>query len=258
MPGAASIPCAWGQTGARNLRAGSKPSYGLTGFAHGSSLKLNAVIMTRYLPARHYLWFGVSAAILGGLSGWYATTFPLALIPSGLFLSTAGLLFVMAFRPAVEVYEGYVAIGKRIVPWMDIRRLDRTCWISPLIVRITLFDDSRLLLIYPGDLDACNSLLRHLRRHSRDALIDGIPYRQYWGEVLATASERKTGPAAALSHPAARKTRPRWNASISGSRRSAISIRRIPRTRNSRWFLAPAFRNSSFSWSWPSCVPSRF
>jgi hypothetical protein len=75
---------------------------------------------------------------------------------------------------------------------MDIRRLDRTGWISPLIVRITLFDDSRLLLIFPGDLDSCNSLLRHLRRLSRDALIDGIPYRQYWGEVLApAASERK-------------------------------------------------------------------
>jgi len=82
-------------------------------------------------------------------------------------------------------------MGRRIVPWMDIRRLDRTGWISPLIVRVTLFDDSRLLLIYPGDLDSCNSLLRHLRRLSRDALIDGIPYRQYWGEVLANGNERK-------------------------------------------------------------------
>jgi len=27
-------------------------------------------------------------------------------------------------------------------------------------------------------------LLRQLRRASRDALIDGVPYRQYWGEVL--------------------------------------------------------------------------
>jgi len=33
-------------------------------------------------------------------------------------------------------------------------------------------------------------LLRHLRRYSRDALIDGIPYRQYWGEVLATGGGR--------------------------------------------------------------------
>ena len=51
-----------------------------------------------------------------------------------------------------------------------------------------MFDDTRFSLIYPGDIDACNGLLRHLRRLSRDALIDGIPYRQFWGEV---ASERK-------------------------------------------------------------------
>src|SRR5205814_1583493 len=119
-----------------------------------------------------------------------ALSLPIAYVPGGLFLLTAGLLFVLALRPAVEIHEGYVSIGSRIIPWMDIRRLDRTGWISPLIVRVTLFDDSRLLLVYPGDLDSCNSLLRHLRRLSRDALIDGIPYRQYWGEVLAP-SERK-------------------------------------------------------------------
>jgi hypothetical protein len=28
-----------------------------------------------------------------------------------------------------------------------------------------------------------------LRRSSRDALIDGVPYRQYWGEVLAPVAE---------------------------------------------------------------------
>jgi hypothetical protein len=48
-----------------------------------------------------------------------------------------------------------------------------------------------MLLIYPGDLDSCNSLLRHLRRFSRDALIDGTPYRQYWGELLASSGDRK-------------------------------------------------------------------
>ena len=36
-------------------------------------------------------------------------------------------------------------LGRRIIPWMDIRRLDRTGWISPLIVRVTLFDDSRVV-----------------------------------------------------------------------------------------------------------------
>ena len=129
----------------------------------------------------------------GGAFTWVAFNyhFPWVFVPSVLAALTAILLFLMAFRPAIETHEGYLAVGKRIIPWMDIRRLDRTGWISPLIVRITLFDDSRLVLVFPGDLDACNSLLRHLRRYSRDALIDGIPYRQYWGEVLSTGSDRK-------------------------------------------------------------------
>jgi len=148
--------------------------------------------MTRYVPAKHYLWIGVASVVSAGLCVWFATALPVALLGAGGFVVTAVLMFAMALRPAIEIHEGYVSVGKRIVPWMDIRRLDRTGWISPLIVRITLFDDSRLLLIFPGDLDSCNSLLRHLRRLSRDALIDGIPYRQYWGEVLApAASERK-------------------------------------------------------------------
>jgi hypothetical protein len=150
--------------------------------------------MTRYLPARHYRWFGMSAVALAGLCAWLGTDLRIAYVPAALFLLTAGLLFVLAFRPAIEVHEGYVSVGGRVIPWMDIRRLDRTGWISPLIIRVTLFDDSRLLLVYPGDLDSCNSLLRHLRRLSRDALIDGIPYRQYWGEVLAPTSERKQQP----------------------------------------------------------------
>ena len=59
-----------------------------------------------------------------------------------------------------------------------------------------MFDDSKVLLIHPGDLDSCNSLLRHVRRLSRDALIDGIPYGQYWGEVLSPQGERnKPAPA---------------------------------------------------------------
>ena len=117
-----------------------------------------------------------------------------AFIPALLFFLSAVLLFVMATRPPVEVHEGYLSIGKRVVPWMDIRRLDRTGWISPLVVNITLFDDSRLTLVYPGDLDSCNSLLRHLRRLSRDALIDGVPYRQYWGEMLAPGADKKPVP----------------------------------------------------------------
>jgi hypothetical protein len=149
--------------------------------------------MTRYLPARHYFWFGAgalaSAAACAGIA--FDVKLTLAYIPAGLCVLVSALFLLIAFRPSVEIHESYLSIGKRIIPWMDIRRVDRTGWNAPLIVRITLFDDSRLRLIYPGDLDSCNSLLRNLRRLSRDALIDGIPYRQYWGEVLCGSTERK-------------------------------------------------------------------
>jgi hypothetical protein len=148
--------------------------------------------MTRYLPARHYLWFGITALVLAGVSGWFGLSFTPSFVPAALFVLTAAMLFTMAFRPAIEIHEGYLSIGRRVIPWMDIRRLDRTTgWIAPLVIRVTLFDDSRVLLVYPGDLDSCNSLLRHLRPLSRDSLIDGIPYRQYWGEVLSSGNERK-------------------------------------------------------------------
>ena len=147
--------------------------------------------MTRYTPARHYLTFGIVAVGLSGFSAWLGLGWFLAFIPAGLFLISAAVLLLLAFRPAIEIHEGFLTIGKRVIPWMDIRRLDRTGWISPLVIRMTMFDDSRMILIYPGDLDSCNSLLRHLRRFSRDALIDGTPYRQYWGELLASGNDRK-------------------------------------------------------------------
>jgi len=151
--------------------------------------------MTRYKPAPHYLWFGMAAVALSGVSAWlgWSLQAPLRYVASGLFLLTAAALLGLAVWPHIEVSEGHLAIGKRVVPWMDIRRLDRTGWMSPLIARITLFDDSRIVLLYPGDLVSCNGLLRQLRRHSRDALIDGVPYRQYWGEVLPQG-ERKQAP----------------------------------------------------------------
>ncbi len=147
--------------------------------------------MTRYVSARYYLWFGIAAAAFAGLFGWLGWNWmPVTFWASGVFVFTAILLFVMFFRPAIEIHEGYFSVGKRVVPWMDVRRLDilrldRTGWVSPLVTRVTLFDDTRFTLIYPGEIEACSSLLRNLRRLSRDALIDGIPYRQYWGEVLA-------------------------------------------------------------------------
>jgi hypothetical protein len=150
--------------------------------------------MTRYAPARHYLSYGMTALALAAFSAWLGLEWAPAFVFAVLLVISSTFLMIFAFRPAVEIHEEYLAIGKRRILWMDIRRLDRTGWISPLIVRMTLFDDTRLLLVYPGDLDCCNSLLRNLRRLSRDALIDGVPYRQYWGEALSPGPDRRQLP----------------------------------------------------------------
>lgn len=104
------------------------------------------------------------------------------MIPAVLLLLSSAVVLYLALQPRIEIHEDYLSVGKRVVPWSDIQRLDRTSWVSPLVMNLTLVDDQRLLLIYPGDFDSATSLLRHLRRSAKDALIDGIPYRQFWGE----------------------------------------------------------------------------
>jgi hypothetical protein len=144
--------------------------------------------MSRYVPARHYISFGIVALALAGFACWlglyYAWT-P-ALVPSALFFLTAALLLILAFRPAIKVYDAHLEIGKKIIPWQDVRRVDRTNWISPLVVKLALYDDDTVVLVYPGEVDCCKHLLRTLRQMSTNALIDGTPYRQYWGELLGT------------------------------------------------------------------------
>lgn len=151
-------------------------------------------MITRYTASRHYLQAGLAALVFAAFSGWCGMRWPPALIPGVLFLASAGVLAFLALRPPVEIYETHLAIGRQTIPWLDIRRLDRTGWLSPLIVYITLFDNRRILLIYPGDLDSANSLLRQLRRAARGALIDGIPYRQFWGEGFAKSTDHRSFP----------------------------------------------------------------
>ncbi|MBC7925938.1 MAG: hypothetical protein H7039_09810 [Bryobacteraceae bacterium] len=146
--------------------------------------------MNTYSPSRHYLSAGLTAVVLAVFSGWVAVQWPPAWIASVLFLGSAAILLILAIQPSVEVYEHHLALGKRIIQWAEIRRLDRTSWISPLVVQLTLTGERRVTLVYPGDIDSGKSLLRHLRRCARNALIDGIPYKQFWGEALPSLERR--------------------------------------------------------------------
>jgi hypothetical protein len=145
----------------------------------------------RYTPSRQYLTAGLVSAALAVVSAVFATEWIIALVGAILFLLSAVAVMLLAFRPTIEIQEQFLVVGRRAIPWVDVRRVERTGWISPLAVFVTLVNDERILLVYPGDLDAANSLLRHIRRNSREALIDGIPWVQFWGEAVATPVEKK-------------------------------------------------------------------
>jgi hypothetical protein len=148
------------------------------------------VPITSYRASRQTIWAGLVALACALLSGWIALRWPYAWIPTGLLFASAALVLYFTLRPPIEIYETHLKLWNRIIPWAQIRRLDRSATL-PLIVQLTLADKARILLVYPGDPDSSTSLLRHLRRFSREALIEGVPYRQFWGEAPAKQKDRK-------------------------------------------------------------------
>ena len=157
----------------------------------GSSLKEVARAIIRYSPSRIYAVATIVALAASAFSVWCGLRWTPAYLPASLLF--VGALFTgwLAMRPAIEIYESYLKVGSVQIPWLQIHRVDRTGWVSPLAVYLTMHSGERVLVLYPGDLDSANSLLRHLRRSAREALLDGVPYRQFWGEVLTAAPERK-------------------------------------------------------------------
>jgi hypothetical protein len=148
------------------------------------------VPIASYRSSRHYLWAGLVALIFAIFSGFVAFRWPYAWIPAGLLFGSSAVVLYFALRGPIEIYETHLKLSRCNLAWGQIRRLDRSSSL-PLIVQITMADKTRYLLVYPSDPDSSNSLLRHLRRFSREALIDGVPYRQFWGEVPSKPKDRK-------------------------------------------------------------------
>ena len=140
--------------------------------------------MTRYSPSRHYLTAGFAALAGAVLSSWLAFRWMPSLVPSLLFFLAAIVSIYLALRPPIEIHPHHLRIGNNVLPWDEIRGVDRTGWVSPLVLFLTLAEGERKLLIYPGSLDTSHRLLRHIRRSAREAFIDGVPYREFWGEHL--------------------------------------------------------------------------
>jgi hypothetical protein len=144
----------------------------------------------RFPPSRQYLTIGITCALLAVVASLFASEWTIALVSAILFLITATVVLVLALRPAIEIRLEHLMIGRRPIAWNDIVRVDRTGWISPLAVYLTLASRERVLILYAGDLDTSNALLRQLRRNARLARIDGIEWAEFWGETPQHAAAR--------------------------------------------------------------------
>jgi hypothetical protein len=149
--------------------------------------------LARYTPSRLYLSLTLFAAGGAVFSAWMGLRWAPCWVAAALFALCAVVLAVVTFRPVIEIHENHLAIGRMAIPWRDVERIDQTGWNVPLAVNLTLRGDHRILLLYPGDPDSSSSLLRHLLRFSREALLDGVPYRVYWGEPGVAAGKDTSG-----------------------------------------------------------------
>ena len=148
----------------------------------------------RFTPSRHYLPATALAFAAALFSIWCGTRWWPAYIPAGLLLLISASLLYAVLRPAIEVHDLHLRIGRESIAWNQIRRIDRTGWVSPMVLYLTLLNERRIQIVYPGDADSGQALLRHLRRNSREALIDGVPYRQFWGEIMPAPSPNPAAP----------------------------------------------------------------
>ncbi len=158
-------------------------------FACGGAL-LSAGLALRWGPE----WLVVAVE-------WNPAGLTLAWIAAAFFAMPAAALLFLALRPPIQIHETHLQIGSRAIPWAQIHRLDQTGWNVPLMVQLTFHDGNRELLIYAGDFESSATLLRHLRRSAREALLDGVPYRQFWGEPVAPERKQIAPPRYPLLRP---------------------------------------------------------
>jgi hypothetical protein len=123
--------------------------------------------MRVYRPASQYLPASMVAAALGAFSAWCGFEWPLAFVPAGLFVVSAGLLYYLGSRPPIEVADHGLRIGARLIEWPDIDRIETTSWNAPLVLKLRLTDGRTLKLVYPGDVASADRLWREIRRKAR-------------------------------------------------------------------------------------------
>jgi hypothetical protein len=130
------------------------------------------------------LYLTAAAVSLGmtAFSVWCAWRWWPASIAAILFAATSALILWLATRPVIELHRDRMCVGRRTIAWRDIRRVDQTGWVAPLVLFLTLDGGEKVKLLYPGDAGASNELLSLIQQKSAHALINGIPWARIFGE----------------------------------------------------------------------------
>jgi len=163
------------------------------------------VPVARFDAPRDYLWTGVVALAFTAFSGWVGVAWHWAWIPAALIFLGAVVAFALGLLPDVEIYESHLRVESKIpgrgrsIPWPEVARVDKIFGF-PLLVRLTLMNRETLVLGYAGDTQGRESLLRNLRRYPQDALIEGAPWRSFWGEPRRPLTSRRGEPRRGVSH----------------------------------------------------------
>jgi hypothetical protein len=133
-----------------------------------------------YQPSRLYAragWIAVAGTAVCVLCGLRA---PLAFIPGGLCTLTAVVLFWLSARPVIRVGENQFNIGERAIAWREVREINSSRFVSPLVLWLKLTNARRKLLIFPGEPERIAHLIAQLRKNSHLATFDGVAYRDFW------------------------------------------------------------------------------
>lgn len=133
-----------------------------------------------YAPARVYsrlAWVALGAAMAAVAAGLRA---PYSFLVAFACALTAALLFWLASRPQIAVGDTQFSIGDRSVAWREVKEINSTRFVSPLVLDMRLTNSRRKRLVYPGEPERIAKLMYQLRRSSVQASFDGVAYRDYW------------------------------------------------------------------------------
>jgi Protein of unknown function (DUF3093) len=154
-----------------------------------------------FVPSRLYSRAGwLTSALAAALLTFGMSSLAL-LIPGAICAVSALVLLWLSSRPLIRVGETQFNIGERSIAWREVKEMNRVRLLSPLILRITLTNSRKKLLIYPGELGRVEQLVHLLRKNSHLATFDGVAYRDYWTWSSMTGIHGQNQPGQTASKP---------------------------------------------------------